>query len=689
MKKIVIILLILFASINANAKTLDKIWWVDCNNGGYWFYPGPYYHQYPPLIQYWKIFSTKQEAVNWALSQGHGYAYLEFGDGCGTLGYNHYAINTPDGVQHRYYGVWPTETYSPPVAKELNLGSPDEIPATCPLRKADPINIGSGNSYQTETDISINVPQQKMQFSRSYNSQSDRESIFGYGWTHDYNLSLEQLNQDYVNIIREDGGFSSFSRDHGESRYINHFKQGSYVDEIKDNDTVIGWSWHKSNGNLFEFNIDGRLVKITRANQEIQLTYDGSNRLQDVVDPLSGRSFTIVYTPQNRVDYLVGPVTLAIPDGKWVSYLYDTTGNLTDVIYADGSGFKYGYEDPNDVHNMTSKKDRQNHLISSWSYDTSDRAIVNTTRDGKGATINYLGNNQVEVIDQYGKATVNTYVIKDGLPLITQVNGGAGCADCSISGPVRYEYDDNIRVTEKEYINGRIKKYEDFDSQGNPGKLIDAFGTPDQKIVYYTYHPETSDRITMQSESLLASGNAETIWDYDDDGNDIPNENPTRLVYRLILKGYTKDATGAVIPFEHITLYDYNGHGQLVSIDGPKTGDLDKTVLSYDPVTFNLNTVTLPGAGTTVYSNYDAAGRPGRIIDANYNSFIYTYDGRGRVHTIRNEQDESVTTFQYNTAGEIEFVTQANGIITRFEYDNEHGRLVKMLVAVNNYIFYD
>jgi hypothetical protein len=64
--------------------------------------------------------------------------------------------------------------------------------------------------------------------------------------------------------------------------------------------------------------------------------------------------------------------------------------------------------------------------------------------------------------------------------------------------------------------------------------------------------------LTRIEPSVLGGGNKKTIWDYDNDYDAIPNEDPASLVSRIIEKGFTKDATGNVIPYEYITTFTYN-----------------------------------------------------------------------------------------------------------------------------------
>jgi len=55
---------------------------------------------------------------------------------------------------------------------------------------------------------------------------------------------------------------------------------------------------------------------------------------------------------------------------------------------------------------------------------------------------------------------------------------------------LRWEYDERARLREVEYGGGRIDLYQDYDDRGNPGTVILASGSADQRTIQYTYHPE-------------------------------------------------------------------------------------------------------------------------------------------------------------------------------------------------------
>ena len=94
--------------------------------------------------------------------------------------------------------------------------------------------------------------------------------------------------------------------------------------------------------------------------------------------------------------------------------------------------------------------------------------------------------------------------------------------------------------------------------------------------------------MTRSETSVLGAGNKLTIWDYDDDYDSTPNENPTKLISRIVEQGFTKDATGATVSYEYVTTLTYNSKGQLLSIDGPLAGSADTTSFAYEATTGNI-----------------------------------------------------------------------------------------------------
>ena len=561
----------------------------------------------------------------------------------------------------------------------------------CPNSKVgNPISIMSGNNEETETDLQFSTPHERgFKLYRTYKSRSDNISPLGYGWTHNYNVVLNAYNGDVNNVYQitdESDRIHNFRDYEGDGIYIGIQSTKGHLVEDTDGSLI----WYRGNGVTYTFNSGLKLVSKTDGNGNVQiLAYNTDGLLETVTDESTGRSIGFIYNADGRIENVTGFVTNAVTNGIWVTYQYDIEDNLTRVIYADddngstASGFEYKYEDTNDVHNLTEKRNLAGEFLASWAYDATDRTYENVTRDGKGVDIAY-GSNQVVVTDAQGIDTIYTLAVINGRKTITNVTGGSGCSSCGSDDVVRYGYDDERRVNEIEYSNGRIDRYEDFDGSNYYHTEIQAIGTSDQRTFIYTYHPDTGDRLSITEESVLGSGNKVTIFDYDDDGNGIPNENPTRLMYRKIETGFTYDADGIVNSYEYITTYVYDTSGNVTEIDGPLYGNQDKVTYTYDANTGDRLTETRPLVGTTYYT-YDAAGNVMTVTDPGGVVTTFTYDGRNRVvSTTRNGITASST---YTAAGEIDNTTDALGRTIDYAY-NSTGFMENIVDPSGNFIYY-
>ncbi|RJP75074.1 MAG: RHS repeat protein, partial [Desulfobacteraceae bacterium] len=584
---------------------------------------------------------------------------------------------------------------------DLSFGSaPEQI---CPLEKiakpGNPITVYNGNKYESVSDIAINSAQQRnFVFNRYYNSLSDFNGTLGYGWTHTYNANLDPNFNTTENKIRiiDETGRGLYFQDQSDGHYIGLFNEKTFVEAENGN-----FVWYRQDGRKYIFNSSGLLIQIEdKIGNDFTLTYSGG-LLQTVTDESTGRTLAFYYNANQKIEYIEGPVTSAISDEIWVEYAYDTNQNLTSVTYADGSGYTYQY---NGSHHLTQKEDKSGNILSTWAYDSLGRANSNVNNKGKSVTINYdnyADQDTIVVTDGYGVA--RTYSIEhpsDGKSRIVGAANGSGCSSCG-EGIVRVEYDDNGEVSELEYANGRIDKFQSFDTKGNAQTVITAFGTGSERTIYYTYdttnHPELKLKLTQREISVLDSGSGtifkETIWDYDDDYDGTPNEDPTPLLRKIIEKGFTLDSSGSVVPYEYVTTFTYYSNGQVQSIDGPIAGSYDTTGFTYD-ANGNLLTVTQPVIGTTTYSGYDAAGNPGAVTDVNgVTTSFNTYDGRNRL--LSWTRNGITNTRSYNQSGNIGSVTDGTGVSLTFDYYGQaagiskNGHLWKITDPLGNYLAYD
>lgn len=351
------------------------------------------------------------------------------------------------------------------ISKEANLGkdsTADKI--LCgPGRIGDPITIYNGNNNQIVEDLRFDfLDRRPFIFERSYNSQSEEAGGLGYGWTHSYGVSFNPSHyfngKIYLEIIDETGRGVYFT-DVGGGHFVGAFLEKTILKRKGGN-----YVWYRIDGRRFIFNSNGHLIRIKgETGKDRSFTYDSHNRLQTASDEASGRILILHYNKSGRLRSIASPVTTDVPDNKQsnffirlfrnivnlvktrkpgvilVSYGYDDNQNLTSVTYIDGSGFDYSYADPNDIHNLTEKRDKMGHLLASWKYDYKDRAVENISRNGRGASINYVNKHKVEVTDAYGIRRTYTIWDVDGRDKVTDIEGPADCPTCG-ADVKRFEY---------------------------------------------------------------------------------------------------------------------------------------------------------------------------------------------------------------------------------------------------------
>lgn len=554
---------------------------------------------------------------------------------------------------------------------------------SCDISKqGDPIRIYNGNSIQHENDLAFPSPfSGGLKFKRYYNSRSSENSAVGFGWTHTYNAIMQEHTLDAGELIKivDETGRGIYFKFNG-TIFEGMNKEQAYIETVNDR-----YIWHRNDDKIYSFDEEGKLLSMedSHGNRQI-LGYDDTQRLETVTDEASGRSLTFHYDELQRIVNIQGPVTASVTDGIWVTFGYDAFDNLTSVSYADGSGYEYQYEDSNDIHNMTGKNDIQGHQIARWTFDNQDRAFSSISRDGANVTIDYTDMDAINVTDAYG--VTRTFGISEiaGRKKVTTVAGESGCASCS-SDVIRYDYDQDRNLTEKEYRNGRIDKFLDYDSRGHARTVITGYGSQDERTVTSDWHPRLETKLRTTEPSLMGTGVKETIWDYDNDGNDTPNEDPTDNMSRKIERGMTVNSAGAVVQYDHVTAYTYNDKDQVTSIDGPLSGDQDKTIFTYDPETGDLLTVTNPVTGTITFT-YDDAGNTITTTDINGIETVTTYDGKNRPLT--SQRDGKTSSRTYTPQGDIETVTDAEMRTTTYTYEAQFGRLERMADGLGNYHHY-
>lgn len=547
------------------------------------------------------------------------------------------------------------------------------------------LRILNGNVLVSRSDLLFPSPHSLgLSLKAWYNSRSERQGLLGYGWSGSYDVSLdpgvEIQGVPFVRIIDETGKAHYFLKQ-AAGGYTGFFGECSMLDAGGE-----GLAWRRLDGIRYVFSEEGKLQYVEDGSgNRLGLEYNSEGLLVSVMDLTDGRDLDFQYDALGNVIAVLGPVTTAVPDGVWVRYEYDGDRRLLSVSYADGSGFRYKYDDAGDIHNLIEIRDLADHLLKTWAYDGTDRATDSAGTDGKGVHLLYVSEDQVDVTDAYG--AVRSYFLEriHGQEKVGRMTGPA-VAPYAGAGVVRWGYDDHLRLVQVEYAGGVVNQYLDYDDRGNPGTIRLAAGTPEERVLSLAYHPWTNRLASRSERSVLGDGEKTTIWDFDADDNDIPNENPTNRVYRVIERGYTLDESAVIVPYEYVTKFTYNAKGQVTSIDGPEPGSEDGIHLTYNESTCDLTGVERPLVGATVFSEYDAAGNLLNVTDVNTQTDTFTYDGRGRLTATTHAADGSGVRITYDLAGKPETVKDPDGLVKSFSYDDVTGRLIRVSDASDNFI---
>ncbi|MEW8287618.1 MAG: DUF6531 domain-containing protein, partial [Candidatus Thiodiazotropha endolucinida] len=343
----------------------------------------------------------------------------------------------------------------------------------------NPIHVVTGNKYQQEVDLTPLPGALGLLFKRHYNSHSDYSGPLGHGWSHSYDLSFKPDGDGY-RLRQSDGR-------------VIHFQPSDTPEQFVASRISDGWlrinqaqlTWHWRDGRQLQFSPQGQLQRIVLATgQTLRLFYNPQGKLFLVRDT-QGRELSLDHYPNGRLKALYDP------SGKETRYRYDDVGNLQQVTRHEGTTRLYHYEDPHDRHNLTGITDERGIRYASWDYDEKDRAVLSTHADQVGqVSLDFSTPGETRVTDSQGKVSTYTTEIRDGIALVTAIQG-PGCSSCG-RGDVSYRYNAQLQLIELATKDGITKHY-DYDEQGRTTFVTrEMAGQPPQTLARYEYANETS-----------------------------------------------------------------------------------------------------------------------------------------------------------------------------------------------------
>jgi RHS repeat-associated protein len=352
--------------------------------------------------------------------------------------------------------------------------------------------------------------------------------------------------------------------------------------------------------------------------RETTFTYDPPGNLNQIVEPEGGK-VVFSYDENNRL------ISTTNQNGNRTSYGFDATGQMSGATLPDGSSIR------NRVATSLGLVDGLGDLLPSPLAFIPEDQRVTTVTDRKGQTTEI-------VVNQFG-ATVR---VTDPLGRVTKIDRDENNLATRVERPAA---DGGIRVDEMEY-----------DAVANIKRMVEASGTPFERETLYDYDP-VYNKVTRMEDP----GGFVTLYEYD----------ATGLVTKII-DAETGERTFSYLP-----------DGQLSSRTD-ENGNL--TGFTYDAKK-NVDTITYADGSVTDLT-YDLRGNTTVMTEAlglpEERRMVRTYDLLNRVRSVETtgpdgQQIDGITTYLYDTAGNLKTVTDETGLVTTMGYDG-----LERLVAIDD-----
>ncbi|MDE2150338.1 MAG: RHS repeat protein [Gammaproteobacteria bacterium] len=536
------------------------------------------------------------------------------------------------------------------------------------INGSDPVNGANGNVFEIQTDF-VGTGTFPLRIQRYYNSNSSDLGIFGTGWSSYYERRLLLSAAVTTNgttfrtlyAYRPNGRVETFETTSTAAPYV--FTADPDVTDWVES-TASGYTLHGSDAVDEGYDSNGRLLWLQAyGGMQQTLAYDTSGRLETVTDSL-GRQLTFTYNNQATV------ATVTDSAGNVYSYQHDAAFNLTGVTKpAQVTGGQavtrqYVYEDTSFPHALTGIVDENGNRYATWTYDASERATNAQLAGGVRSYSFSYGTGSTLITDPLGTQRTFTFQTLHGVQMTTSVTGGA-CDICGTSAQT--QYDSNGFVSSRTDFDGNVNNFQ-FNPRGLETSRTEASGTPQARTITTTWEPG------FRLPDEIDEPGRKTTFTYDSLGNRL-----SRTV--------TDTATGASRTWS----WTYNGTGQVLTADGPRTDVSDVTTYAYypvvsgDPNSGELHTVTDPLGHVTTFDSYDTDGHPLTLTDPNGLVTTLAWTPRGRLASV--QRGTELTSFGYDAVGSLTSVALPSGASLAYTYDAAH-RLTQVQDQLGDKIVY-
>ncbi|WMS86607.1 DUF6531 domain-containing protein [Pleionea litopenaei] len=503
------------------------------------------------------------------------------------------------------------------------------------------VNLKNGNFYISYTDIEYS---DDFKFTRTYNSKSIFNGMFGYGWGNDYDTYL-QFNGDGSITVRENGGGSS-----------------SFYQPIDP----ISTSVEKMVEAIIQAQIEqGTIISDKQIEQNRQKLLD-DRRLRNAHWQSVLKS-GLVKNPQ-------------LPIGTKLA----REGNPDHTLIVTPYGYfrKSGSE--------TERFDGNGKLIR---ISKSDNHYVNFERNSHGhlrKVENHLGQKILIMTDEHGKVIKlvsargeEATFVYDGNDLVDSFDGGGN--------RYQYRYDNNHNLTEIHYVDN-TRHINEYNSKG----FIERITTRNGDVTEYEYVDDDLESlestVTKYGEVVQRYGTYVTKTSFN--GRKVRNSYFYNISKDNTGRTWTSkietSINGIVTKTEYhpcglplliergrrMTEFDYNNSCKLTyKNDGSRI-----TKIVYDPKFGKIQSVlNATNDGRVLQQTefeYDNKGNLTFAKNHTNKSVRLKYTDKGKIYEMEDEQGQTLL-FSYNTLGKPEKIILRGGGSIEISYD-EYGEIQRV-----------
>ena len=501
------------------------------------------------------------------------------------------------------------------------------------------VNLKSGNLYHSQNIGPLTF---------SYNSIDSYNGSLGRKWFHNYESRI-WITNNKIAFKDHDGNIIYFKKHadifypedrSGHTSYIIKNTDGTFSRITKERTTYI----YQSNGMLISI--------FDKNGNKTALNYT-DNYLSSITD---------IYSRTTNITYVNGKIAKII-DSAGNEYILTYAGDYLDTILnPDGNSWTYKYDNSG---RMLSKKDPAG-KVSSYAYDEKGRLSYSQDAEGNQRIMDYVGSGVSVLTDKDGGVWRYTY---DPLLAVTTSTTDP------LGNTASYAYNSKRQRVKVINPNG-ISADSSYDERGNRLSETAAVGTPLARTTSFTYTAENQLATRSEPSGSNPGQQVVTSFSYDERGN----------LTALTRRGYA----GAEAIVESWG-YSYDGLGRLVQVDGPR-GDVEDILrLEYYPNEAGqghnrgqLRAITNALGQTTVFGEYSALGKPGKITDASGLETSLSYNFRGDVLT--RTTGNLRTSYSYDAAGRLLSLSLPGG--RRLSYSYSGSKLASITDALGNAISY-